>query len=137
MIITILVAMLLSTASARTLKDSDHDMDCNNLNICVYDELLGNKTLATINIQHKGSVHKFWGDVGSGVSCITFCNFNDDGPDVDIQFYLDKVLVHKGHYQQNYCFWMAGAITTNDPNAVTLEGSYRDDRPGYVYIKAW
>ena len=131
--------MLLSTASARTLKSDDpnHEyMSCIYLAICVPDELVGNQTLAikVPNINH-GEQTAYVGDAVSGY-CAVFAQ-TGYGPDVDLEFYLDGVLVHKGHYQQNVCFFEAGAIHTDDPNAEIREGSAGDHWPGIITINAW
>ena len=143
-----LVAMLLSTASARTLKGSDddpHRMSCEYLYICATNELVGDKKLTTNNpdprhgnhgVQDNDVLHY---DAGW---CKAYKDTFDYGPDVeDLEFYLDGVLVHKGHYQQDYCGFVAGDITTDDPNAEIRKGDTSDvtgvGRPGYVIIKAW
>ena len=142
-----LVAMLLSTASARTLKGSDddpHRMSCEYLYICATNELVGDKKLTTNNPNPRHGDH--------GVPDNDVLHYDAGwckayrqssfgyGPDVeDLEFYLDGVFVHKGHYQQNYCGFEAGDITTDDPNAEIRKGGGGSDgrRPGYVIIKAW
>ena len=147
MTLLMLMLMLLSTASARTLKDSGDDLhpavpDCGFLYICATNELVGDKKLTTNNpVPHHGDhgvpdnnvLHY---DAGW---CKAYQQSDGYGPDVDdLEFYLDGVLVHKGHYQQNFCYMEAGAITTNDPNAEIREGSFLFPcRPGYVIIKSW
>ena len=140
-----LVAMLLSTASARTLKDSGDDLhpaeiNCSFLYICATNELVGDKKLTTNNpnplhgdhgVQDNDVLHY---DAGW---CKAYKDSFGYGPDVEnLEFYLDGVLVHKGHYQQNYCGLEAGDIHTDDPNADIREGSVHE-RAGYVIIKAW
>ena len=141
-----LVAMLLSTASARTLKDSGDDlhpaaMSCDYLYICATNELVGDKKLTTNNPNPRHGDHGvpdndvLHYDAGW---CKAYQQSLGYGPDVeDLEFYLDGVLVHKGHYQQDLCYMKAGAITTDDPNADIQEGSVFLFRPGYVIIKAW
>ena len=167
------IAMLLSTASARTLKsrtlkahwcDTDYqapnywgkcvdgkyrnvdrywdgkynpDADCKFLVILVSQDSVGNKTLTVEFDQNEGFVRQ-----NSTGSTLQFNDFgfysliiNDDynyGPDVTVRFFLDGTKVHEGNYQQNYCYLEAGAIHTNDPNAVTYEGSWHYDMPGHV-----
>ena len=131
--------MLLSTASARTLKadNPNHQYtSCTYLAVCVPDELVGNKTLAikVLNINH-GQDTGYIGDAESGY-CAVFTQ-TGYGPEVDdLEFYLDGVLVHKGYYQQNYCQWAAGDITTDDPSAVCSKGSH-NDKAGRCTIRYW
>ena len=147
MLMMTLVAMLLSTASARTLKDSGDNLHptentCSFLYICATNELVGDKKLTTNN---PNPIHGDHGVKDSDVLhydagwCKAYKQSFGYGPDVDdLEFYLDGVLVHKGHYQQNLCYFEAGAITTNDPNAEIREGSCFDERrAGYVIIKSW
>ena len=146
MMLTILVAMLLSTASARTLQDSGvglhpAEMNCNYLYICATNELVGDKKLTTNNPNPNHGTHGvpdndvLHYDAGW---CKAYKQSLGYGPDVDdLEFYLDGVLVHKGYYQQNDCEFTAGAIHTNDPNAEIREGSFSQQRAGYVIIKAW
>ena len=150
MTLLMLMLMLLSTVSARTLKDSGDDlhpaeMKCSFLYICATNELVGDKKLTTNNpdprhgnhgVQDNDVLHY---DAGW---CKAYKDTFDYGPDVeDLEFYLDGVLVHKGHYQQDYCGFVAGDITTDDPNAEIRKGDTSDvtgvGRPGYVIIKAW
>ena len=135
MIITILVAMLLSTASARTLKMSDDDINCNSLIICVPEELKGNKTLTAKNYNKHGEKIRDWGDTDAGYCAVFIQTLY--GPDIDVEFYLDGIMVHVGNYQQNLCYYEAGAIHTNDSNAETHEGDSDNHRPGYVFIRSW
>ena len=61
------------------------------------------------------------------------------GPDVDVEIFLDGMLVHKANYQQNYGFLAAGDIHTNDPNAYVKKSGDSDSEtgePGVVIIKA-
>ena len=137
--LTMTLLMLLSTASARTLKadNPNHQYtSCTYLAVCVPDELVGNKTLAikVLNINH-GQDTGYIGDAESGY-CAVFTQ-TGYGPEVDLEFDRDGVLVHKGHYQQNFCGFMAGAIHTDDPNAEIREGSASDHWPGIITIKAW
>jgi len=162
------IAMLLSTASARTLKnhrscsedyqppnywgrcvggeyslvDRDsggQDLNCDFLVIIVPLDVVGNKTL-TVNFDvQEGRIKRDLSldiyDVGRyAVYSVIFEQGDFKGADVYITFYLDNILVHQGHYQQNFCFWEAGAITTNDPNAVTYEGSSGKGMPGHIIV---
>jgi hypothetical protein len=105
--------------------------------VLVPQEFVGNKTLGFTLFVNKGGVAG-----SSSGSPLTFNDFGfysvilsqSDlrGPDVDIIFFLDGTKVHEGNYQQNYCHWEAGAITTNDPNARTYEGSWGIDMPGHI-----
>ena len=111
--------------------------DCGFLVILVPQDSVGDKTLGFTILVNKGGVAG-----NSSGSPLTFNDFGyysvilsqSDlrGPDVDIIFFLDGTKVHEGNYQQNYCHWEAGAITTNDPNARTYEGSWHFDMPGHI-----
>jgi len=167
------IAMLLSTASARTLKsrtlkahscDTDYqapnywgkcvdgkyrnvdrywsgsgnyDADCKLLVILVSQDSVGNKTLTVEFDENKGHVRR--NSTGNALQINDFGYYsliaNDDynyGPDVTVRFFLDGTKVHEGNYQQNYCYCEAGAIATNDPKAVTYEGSWHFDMPGHI-----
>lgn len=162
-----LLAMILSTASARMLKghscDSDYqspnywgkcvdgeyrnveknqngyELNCDNLVILVPKDVVGDKTLTTqTQINHDDGypiLNLFLDDYGYYAMGVHQDPFN--GIDVDIEFYLDGIMVHKGNYQQNTCLWEAGAITTNDHNAETYEGSFAKDMPGHIIIKSF
>jgi hypothetical protein len=168
-----IIAMLLSTASARTLKsrtlkahscDTDYqapnywgkcvdgkyrnvdrywdgkyneDTDCGFLVILVSQDSVGDKTL-TVEYESNGG-HIVQNSTGSALTFNDFgyhslISIQDGGSDsnVNVRFFLDGTKVHEGNYQQNQCFLEAGAITTNDPNAVTYEGSWGIDMPGHV-----
>ena len=156
-------AMLLSTAAARTLKgvscDEDYqspnywgkcidgeyrnmdknsaggEMGCDTLVILVPKDIVGNKTLSILSEVHEGIIIRdlFLNDYGYYAVAI----FQDlKGPDISIEFYLDGIPVHVGNYQQNFCFWEAGSITTNDHDTDTYEGSRGLDMPGHVIIKS-
>jgi hypothetical protein len=164
-IATTLLAMLLSTASARTLKGDScskdyqppnywgkcidgmyeyvetnsegHNLGCGSLVVVAHKHLVGNKTLTVQSWVNHGGVKKelFLNDYNYYTVA-----FNQDaiiGPDVDIAFYLDGNMVHRGNYQQNYCLLKAGSITVNDPNAESYEGSYGEDMPGHIIIKSF
>lgn len=145
MTLLMLMLMLLSTASARTLKgfgDDPHRMSCEYLYICATNELVGDKKLTTNNPNpHHGDHGVPDNDVlhYDAGWCKAYRQSFGYGPDVeDLEFYLDGVFVHKGHYQQNYCGFAAGDIHTDDPNAEIRKGDASSDcRPGYVIIKAW
>ena len=175
MIFAMIFVMLLSTASARTLKsrtlkahscDEDYQApnywgecingefrnmdriwdrsdrrivyaDCGFLVILIPQDSVGDKTLGFTLLLNKGGVAE-----NSTGSPLTFNDFGFyslilgqsdlHGPDVNVIFFLDGTKVHEGNYQQNYCQWEAGAITTNDPNARTYEGSYGVEMPGHI-----
>ena len=137
-----LVAMLLSTVSARTLTygpPSYYVYSCTDLWICAPNELVGDKklTINIANIKH-GDQYADIDQTDHGW-CVIFAQ-TWYGPDVVIDFFLDGDMVHTGHYQQNYCGMAAGAITTDDPNAEIQEGDFGTDGnggPGYVFIKHW
>ena len=170
-----IIAMLLSTASARTLKSTSCDedyqapnywgecingefrnidrfwdenikrnenADCGFLVILVPQESVGNKTLTIEYKEMNGVVAR--NSTGNALQFNDFGYYSlilaqDDSvtaadPSIFIQFYLDNIPVHEGNYQQNFCFWEAGAITTSDHKAVTYEGSYGVDMPGHVIV---
>ena len=163
-----IIAMLLSTASARMLKyqhscNTDYQAPnywgkcitgiyinvdrywdgsdnryatCGFLVILVPQDSVGDKTLTVKFDENDGRVQR-----NSTGSALTFNDFgyhsliirgDFKGPDVTVRFFLDGTKVHEGNYQQNYCMFEAGAITTNDPNARTYEGSYGIDMPGHI-----
>jgi len=160
-----LLAMLLSTASARTLKgghscDTDYqppnywgrcidgmyrvdevwqggyDTDCRSLVILVPEDIVGNKTLTIRYTDNHGSIMKsLFNNLYDYYALIVRQSIY--GPDFDIIFYLDGTPVHNGNYQQNSCFFEAGSITTNDHNAETYEGSFAKDMPGHIIIKSF
>jgi hypothetical protein len=171
------IAMLLSTASSRTLKertlkdahgcDKDYQFphywgkcvdgkyrntdrywdganeindyaDCKFLVILVSQDSVGDKTLTVEFDQNKGNVMQ-----NSTGSALTFNDFGFYsliiqqalyGPDVNVRFFLDGTKVHEGNYQQNYCQWEAGDITTNDPTARWFRSSWGIDMPGHVIV---
>jgi len=160
-----IIAMLLTTASARTLKEyksctedyqppnywgrcidgmyqidevwqGGYDIYCNCLVILVPEDIVGNKTLTIRYTDNHGSIMKglFNNDYGYYALILKQSVY---GPDFDIEFYLDHIMVHSGGYQQNECFFEAGAIHTNDPNAVTYEGSFLDNMAGHVIVKSF
>ena len=118
------------------------DADCCFLVILVPQESVGNKTLTIKYKEMNGVVAR--NSTGSALQFNDFGYYSlilaqDDtvtaaDTSVFIIFYLDNIPVHEGNYQQNFCFWEAGAITTNDPKAVTYEGSYGGDMPGHVIV---
>ena len=156
------LAMLLSTASARTLKahgcDTDYqspnywgkcmdgiyrnidvdsnarELKCGGLVILVPHELVGDKTLAIQTWVNNGYIARDLFLSEYGYYTVSF-HQDSKGPDVDIKFYLDGKFVHKGHYQQNYCFMKAGAIAADDSSAESYEGSYGEDISGHIIIK--
>ena len=160
-----LIAMLLSTASARTLKgghscDTDYqppnywgqcidgmyqvdevwqggyDTDCGCLVILVPEDIVGNKTLTIRYTDNHGSIMKsLFNNLYDYYALIVRQSIR--GPDFDIIFYLDGTPVHNGNYQQNSCFLEAGSITTNDTNAKTYEGSLLDGMAGHIIIKSF
>jgi hypothetical protein len=161
-----LLAMMLSTASAtRTLKehscDSDYqppnywgkcmsglyqnldvdsnarELKCEGLVILVPHELVGDKTLAIQTWVNNGYIARDLFLSEYGYYMVSFHQDGTHGPDVDIKFYLDGKFVHGGHYQQNYCFMKAGAITADDPSAESYEGSYGEDISGHIIIKSF
>jgi len=136
------LAMMLSTASARTLKSDPCPpgsspgcgLGCGCFVICVAGDAVGNKAFRTeYNFNHGEQISPFSLTGNAYCSAFTASLY---GPDVEIDFFLDGKSVHKGRYQQNYCFWEAGDIHTNDPNADTFKGSYTHDKPGCVLIKS-
>ena len=149
--------MLLSTASACSTdyqypnywglcvdgeyKYAERDIDnnpfgCNHLVILVPHDIIGDKIFTTKTTIKNGMLSQFASDHDYGYYTMAFEN-RSKGPDVDIEFYLDGVIVHTGSYQQNYCYFESGTITTNDPNAVTYEGDYWYQMPGHVIIKSF
>ena len=165
MIFAMIFAMLLSTASARTLKgghscDTDYqppnywgqcidgmyqvdevwqggyDTDCGCLVILVPEDIVGNKTLTIRYTDNHGSIMKsLFNNLYDYYALIVRQSIR--GPDFDIIFYLDGTPVHNGNYQQNNCFLEAGSITTNDTNAKTYEGSLLDGMAGHIIIKSF
>ena len=162
----IALIMLLSTASARILKrghpcskdyqppnywgmcvdgeykyaESDPDdefISCNSLVILVPQDVVGNKTLTIATTLKHGHIGRNLGLNEYGYYALIIGQYIDYGPDIDIAFYLDGIIVHTGSYQQNVCFLRSGTITTNDPNAVTYEGDYHNDMAGHVIIKSF
>jgi hypothetical protein len=158
-----LLAMMLSTASARTLKvghscSEDYqspnywgkcvdgkyrnvetnsvgrEMGCNALIILVSKDAVGNKTLTIKTHMNDGEIVRdlFLSDSGY----YTMALFQDtvNGPDADIEFYIDDIMVHTGNYQQNFCLYEAGAINSNDHESDFYEGSWGKDMPGHVII---
>jgi hypothetical protein len=164
--LTMIFAMLLSTASARMLKghscdsdyqspnywgkcvdgeyrnveknSADYELRCSDLVILIPKDIVGDKTLTSqYQINHDYGyliLDLSPNDHGYYVMGVHQDPFN--GIDVDIEFYLDGNMVHKGNYQQNACFWEAGAITANDPNTESYEGSFAVDMPGHIIIKS-
>ena len=163
--------MMLSAASARTLKGNHHGgyggygghgghgghapsvrpqalfppnslkgpflpdkLGCGDLMICVSRGAVGDKTFkANAHAKEGEQTSEF---VFTGIAYCAEFTQNLKGPDVYIEFFLDDVMVHKGNYQQNFCFMQSGAITTDDPNADTYEGSWPRDKQGGVLIKS-
>ena len=165
-----IIAMLLSTASARMLKwqhscNTDYQAPnywgkcvdgyyknvdrywddrrsdnryagCDLLVILVSQDSVGDKTLTVEFDENDGFVRR--NSTGNALQINDFgyhsliINQQFKGPDVTVRFFLDGTKVHEGNYQQNYCHWEAGAITTNDPNARTYEGSWHFDMPGHI-----
>lgn len=143
-----MMMLLLSTASARTLKSDpflpDSYLGCEGLFICVNGDAVGDKTFAAeYHAKRGGEISPF--SFNGKAYCASFTQ-SLDGLEVYVEFSLDGKLVHKGNYQQNYCFWAAGDIHTNDPNADTFKGSFKgisgfwggrgDEKPGVVWIKS-
>ena len=166
-----LIAMLLSTASARVLDikaypcdtdyqppnywgkcgdcdnegkscvyinseiDFDTSVPCGTLVLLVPEKDVGNKTLTIETTFNHGSIYDDLGLNGFGYySLIVKQTPFWHGPDVDVTFYLNGTMVHKGNYQQNYCQWVAGDIHTNDPNAVIYGGDW-GNVPGHIIIR--
>jgi hypothetical protein len=157
-----IIAMLLSTASARTLKgdscsedyqppnywgkcvdgeyrnvDRDYrgyQLGCQSLVILVPKDVVGNKTLQANIEVHEGSPTGGLTLNDYGYYSLIF-HQELKGPDVTIGFFLDGTCVLFRNYQQNYCFLQAGAITTNDDTAVSYEGSYGEDMPGHIITR--
>ena len=163
-----LIAMLLSSASARTLKgdvcstdyqppthqppiywercvngtlqyirtDPEASPDCGELVILIPKDDVGNKTLTIETTPKHGTIlqdlalNKF-----GYYSLVITQNLYLYGPDVNIRFYLNGFPVHMGNYQQNFCCLKSGTITTDDPNAVSYEGSYNYQMPGHIVIR--
>ena len=157
-----IIAMLLTTASARTLKEyssctedyqppnywgqcidgmykpdevwqGGYDIYCNCLVILVPEDIVGNKTLTIRYTDNHGSIMKgLFNNLYGYYALILQQSLY--GPDFDIEFYLDHIMVHSGNYQQNSCFFEAGSITTNDTNAKTYEGSFLYNIAGHVIV---
>jgi hypothetical protein len=157
-----IIAMLLSTASARTLKgdscsedyqppnywgkcvdgeyrnvDTDSRGDqlgCKTLVILVPKDLVGNKTLTIKTEVHNGYIIRdlFLNDYDYYVVAVKQDPFK--GPNVDITFFLDDIPAYHGNFQQNDCFLESGSITTTGPNTVSYEGSYGKDMSGHAVI---
>jgi len=119
------------------IKGHNEDADCDLLVILVSQESVGDKTLTVEFDENKG--HVMPNSTGNvlqinefGFYSLIAHQVSLYGPDVTVRFLLDGTKVHEGNYQQNYCHWEAGAITTNDPNARTYEGSWSIDMPGHI-----
>ena len=167
-----LIAMLLSTASARVLDiksypcDTDYqppnywgkcgDCDkgscvyinseiyfdtnepCGNLVLLVPEKDVGNNILTieiTFNHGDRDDIYQDLGLNGFGYYSLIISQTFWHGPDIDVTFYLNGTMVHKGNYQQNRCELEAGDIHTNDPNAVIYGGGYNDNMPGHIIIR--
>jgi hypothetical protein len=159
--LAMIFAMLLSTASARMLKghscDSDyqspnywgkcvdgwyrnldtnsegHEIDSRYLVILVSEDFVGHDILTVKTNVNEGELAQdlYFNKYGYYSLII---GQHSNGVNVDIEFYRNGTMVHVGNYQQNFSFWEAGAITTNDPSAETYEGSFGKDIPGHVMI---
>ena len=111
--------------------------DCGFLVILVSQDSVGDKTLTVEHKEMDGVVGRNSTDNALQFNEFGFYSLiahqsDFKGPDVNVRFFLDGTKVHEGNYQQNYCYWEAGAITTNDPNARTYEGSFGVDMPGHI-----
>ena len=157
-----IIAMLLSMASARTLKgdscsedyqpfnywgkcvdgeyrnvDTDSQGDqlgCKTLVILVPKDVVGNKTLTIRTDINNGYIIRdlFLNDYGYYAVAVKQDPFK--GPNVDITFYLNEIPVYHGNFQQNACLLESGSITTTGPNTVSYEGSYGEDMSGHAII---
>ena len=120
--------------------DSDKTAPCRYLVLLVPEEVVGNKTL-TIDITfNHGDSDDITQDLGLnefGYYSLIIKQTFWYGPDVNITFFLDGTVVHKGRYQQNNCFMKSGDVWTDDPNAVTYEGDVYYDMPGHIIIKSF
>jgi hypothetical protein len=133
-----LLAMLLSSASARTLKEhggGEEDIDCESLVICVPKNVVGDKTLTIETHVNDGDISQAFG-LYDQEYCITVIQGSFKGPNIDIAFFLNGLFVRQNNYQQNYCFMQAGAVSTDDHNADTSEGSWSDYIAGHITIKS-
>ena len=162
-----LIAMLLSTALARTLKSACTDYQppnywgkcidgeyknvetkpgyaskCSYLIILVSEELVGNNTLTIETTVDHGSILQDLALNEFGYYSLIIGQ-NLYGPDITITFFMSGTYfrngteVHKGRYQQKFCAFEAGDIWTNDTNAVTYGGSYHEGISGHIIIKSF
>ena len=145
-----LLAMLLSTASARVLLNNPYydDLSCEDLAICVPNDVVGNRTL-TIKEQIRIGKPRLpvTPDCNPYKGPPSYCVAYEQemlpvwdrgtpvGSDVYLEFYLNGILFHYGNYNQNFCQWTAGAIHTDDPSAVSTQGSKGGGRPGTVIVR--
>ena len=153
-----LLAMLLSTASACSkdyqypnywglcvdglYKYAERDSKgspwtCEELVILIPQDIVGDKFLTMKTTLKHGSIAQHFSANDCGYYAMVLSQGSGYGPDIDIAFYLDGIMIHTGNYQQNYCFLESGSITTNDPNAVTYEGDSASIIPGHVIIKSF
>ena len=134
--------MMLSTVSARTLKDIPHipifppyKLGCGDLVICVSGDAVGDKAFAAESRVHDGEETLPFSLTGKDYCAIFHQDKFKGPPSVHVAFFLDGKSVHYGNYYQNYCLLAAGNIYTGDLNAVTEKGSF-PSKPGHVWIKA-
>jgi hypothetical protein len=119
--------------------DFDSDVPCRYLVLLVPEKNVGNNSLTieiTFNHGDKDDIYQDLGLNEFGYYSLIIHQTFWYGPDVDITFFLNGTMVHKGNYQQNYCGWEEADIHTNDPNAVTYGGSFGDNSPGHIIIKS-
>ena len=110
---------------------------CRYLVLLVPEKNVGNNNLTieiTFNHGDRDDIHQDLGLNEFGYYSLIIHQTFWYGPDVDITFFLNGTMVHKGRYQQNYSAFEAPDIWTNDPNAVTYEGSYEFNLPGHIII---
>ena len=138
----LMLLMLLSTASARTLKNAfDPDTDrpgCGHFFFCVSSKIYESTTIKIYVNAGERKTESFDYNYIVGY-CTEFEQASYMGPDVTIEFYNGNGdMIHTGNYQQNYCLLEAGAITTNDHNAEIEinEGSYPRSEAGSVVIRS-
>ena len=120
--------------------DLDGNLPCRYLVLLVPEEIVGNNILTidiTFNHGNSADIYQDLGLNGFGYYSLIIEQTAWYGPDVDITFFLNGTMVHKGNYQQNRCELEAGDIHTNDPNAVIYGGSWNDNLSGHIIIKSF
>jgi hypothetical protein len=108
-------------------------LNCGSLIVCVSKDAVGDKTFTAESHANEGEPLTPFALIND-MYCAYSTQSNYKGPDIDITYFLDGVMIYKGNYQQNYCWLSAGAIATEDLNAETIEGSWAGNNPGKVWI---